>query len=65
MKNFRFLIFYFRLVEPRIGTAAAFSKSKTKNQKSKMARAARAFSLVEVLIALAIFALGAIVLASS
>ena len=63
--NFRFAIFDFRLTEARIGGAAAWPKSKSENQKSKKARAPRAFSLVEVLVALTIFALGAIMLGAS
>ena len=41
------------------------AQSKIENQKSKTLRASRAFSLVEVLVALTIFALSAIILGSS
>jgi general secretion pathway protein I len=64
--NFGFSILDFGLAEPsgRAG-GAVFLKSKIENQKSKIPRAARGFSLVEVLMALTIFALAAIVLGSS
>ena len=63
MKNFGFSIFDFEFGEPRTrGTARGSLQSTIENPKSKIARA---FSLVEVLVALTIFALGAIMLGSS
>ncbi len=66
MMNFRFSILDSRLLGPcRAARACVGLKSKIENPKSKIPRAARAFSLVEVLVALTIFALSAIILGSS
>src|SRR5471030_2806822 len=66
MKNFRFWIFDFGLRRStRDAVGAWLAKFKIENQKSKIIRAPRAFSLVEVLVALTIFALGAIMLGAT
>ena len=62
--NFRLLIFHFRTVPVKASRRmlARGLKSKLKNPKSKIPRA---FTLLEVLIALSIFAMAAMVLAAS
>jgi len=62
--NFRFLIFDFRLVATKVRDLVSTRgpKSKIKNPKSKIPRA---FTLIEVLVALSIFAMAAVVLGAS
>ncbi len=65
MRDFRFWIRDFRLAKPRRRGGRVGLKAKIENRKSKTPPAARAFSLVEVLVALTIFALSAIILGSA
>jgi general secretion pathway protein I len=62
--NFRFLIFDFRLVATKVRDLVSTRgpKSKIKNPKSKIPWA---FTLIEVLVALSIFAMAAVVLGAS
>jgi general secretion pathway protein I len=62
--NFRFSIFDFRLVAPKVRDEALARgpKSKIQNPKSKIHRA---FTLIEVLIALSIFAIAAVMLGAA
>ena len=62
--NFRFLIFDFRLVATKVRDVVSTRgpKSKIKNPKSKIPWA---FTLIEVLVALSIFAMAAVVLGAS
>ena len=66
MKNFRFRILDSEWAERHVASRSRdFVPSEIQNPKSKITRATRAFSLLEVLVALTIFALSAIILGSA